>query len=265
METDSFFSHLLKRLPETLFALIGQPTSQAADYRFDSLEIKKKSYRLDGLFLPTKANLPLYFVEVQFQRNVRFYSNLFAKIFSYLDANDPKQNWVAVAIFTKRALEPEDQGPYRALLASEQVRRIYLDEMTVPASAAAALKILQLVTAAKNDVPELVAELAKLARRETDCEKSKAIVELVEELLVLKFTKISREEVHKMFKLSDIRKSRVWQEAQEEATIAAKREIVLRCVAKGKSLKEIAEFNDMPLAEVRRLAKPGGSKDVQTL
>jgi DNA-directed RNA polymerase specialized sigma24 family protein len=58
-----------------------------------------------------------------------------------------------------------------------------------------------------------------------------------------------------MFKLSDVRKSRVWQEAREEG----KREIVLPCVATGKSLKEIADFLEMPLAEVRRLAKQGAS------
>ena len=53
METDSFFYQLLKQLPETLFALLGQPLTRAADYRFDALEVKK-SYRLDGLFVPAK-------------------------------------------------------------------------------------------------------------------------------------------------------------------------------------------------------------------
>ena len=81
METDSFFWQLLKQLPETLFALLGLPTAEAAHYRFDSVEIKK-SYRLDGLFVPTGSDLPVYFVEVQFRRARRFYANLFAKVFS---------------------------------------------------------------------------------------------------------------------------------------------------------------------------------------
>jgi len=92
METDSFFWQLFKQLPETLFALLGLPVEGAAAYRFDSVEIKK-SYRLDGLFVPEKAHLPVYFVEVQFQRALRFYANLFAKVFSYLEANDPNQDW----------------------------------------------------------------------------------------------------------------------------------------------------------------------------
>ena len=81
METDSFFWQLLKQLPETLFALLGLPTAEAAHYRIDSDEIKK-SYRLDGLFVPTGSDLPVYFVEVQFRRARRFYANLFAKVFS---------------------------------------------------------------------------------------------------------------------------------------------------------------------------------------
>jgi Protein of unknown function (DUF2887) len=40
METDSFFYQLLKLLPETLFALLGQPLTRVADYRFDALEVK---------------------------------------------------------------------------------------------------------------------------------------------------------------------------------------------------------------------------------
>jgi hypothetical protein len=120
METDSFFWQLLKQLPETLFALLGLPAEAAAAYRFDSVEIKK-SYRLDGLFVPVKANLPVYFVEVQFRRARRFYANLLAKVFSYLDANDPNQDWQAVAFFGNRAAEPRPQPPYEDLLASPRV------------------------------------------------------------------------------------------------------------------------------------------------
>jgi len=94
METDSFFWQLLKQLPETLFALLGLPIERANAYRFDAVEIKK-SYRLDGLFIPPQANLPVLFAEVQFYHKRRFYPNLFAKVFSYLEANDPDQDWLA--------------------------------------------------------------------------------------------------------------------------------------------------------------------------
>jgi predicted transposase YdaD len=66
METDSFFCQLFKYRPETLFELLGEPSVRAKSYRFDSVELKK-SFRIDGLYLPRSLNLPLCFVEVQFQ------------------------------------------------------------------------------------------------------------------------------------------------------------------------------------------------------
>lgn len=160
METDSFFWQLLKQLPETLFALLGLPADAAAAYRFDSVEIEK-SYRLDGLFVPLQADLPVYFVEVQFRQARRFYANLFAKVFSYLEANDPNQDWLAVALFANRAAEPRPQPPYEDLLASPRVRRVYLEELSPAGAAAPGLTLLQLVTAPKNETPELVAQLVQ--------------------------------------------------------------------------------------------------------
>src|ERR1043166_9117673 len=101
MESDSFFYQLFQNLPQTLFELLGLPASRAKAYRFDSVELKK-SFRIDGLFVPKRRSLPLYFVEVQFQRRPNYYANLFAKVFTYLNENDPRQEWVAVAIFPSR-------------------------------------------------------------------------------------------------------------------------------------------------------------------
>ena len=82
-----------------------------------------------------------------------------------------------------------------------------------------------------------------------------------------------------MFKLHDIRKTKVWQEAYEEGRkdgieegrkeglqklreqgieegrMLERQRIVRLIHSKGYSLKEIAELLDLPLAEVRRLAK----------
>ena len=88
METDTFFYQLEKKLPGTVFELVGLPAELARAYRFDSVELKK-SLRLDGLFLPKTADLPLYFVEVQFRELASFYANLFAKVYCYLQENDP--------------------------------------------------------------------------------------------------------------------------------------------------------------------------------
>ncbi|MCI0682975.1 MAG: Rpn family recombination-promoting nuclease/putative transposase [Gemmataceae bacterium] len=171
-----------------------------------------------------------------------------------------------MAVFANRAAEPRLQPPYQDLLASPRVRRIYLDELTATDAAAPGLTLLQLVTAQKTETPGLVAELLQRARRQSDSERAQVIVELVEELLLRRFTQLNREEVRRMFQLHDLRKSRVWQEAHqqgiekgiekgmEKGMTQARQEFVHRLIAKGKPLKEIAELLELPLAQVRRLA-----------
>ena len=154
METDSFFCRLFKQLPQTLFELLELPVLQAKSYRFDAVEVKK-SFRIDGLFVPDRRALPLYFVEVQFQRVPTFYANLFAKVFSYLDENDPKQEWVAVAIFPSRREEPKHLGPDQNLLQSRRVKRLYLDELPASPNPPLGLGILQLLSASLKEAQEL--------------------------------------------------------------------------------------------------------------
>jgi predicted transposase/invertase (TIGR01784 family) len=273
METDSFFYQLLKKLPETLFALLGQPLTRAADYRFDALEVKK-SYRLDGLVVPVRADLPVYFVEVQFRRTKRFYPNLFAKVFSYLEANDPDQEWTAVAIFPNRAAEPKRQVPYEDLLASRRVRKIFLEELAIPGEAPPGLAILQLATSAENKTVELVSRLMRQARQEPDCERADVMLQMTEEVLIRRYRQLDREEIRRMFKLHDLRKTRVWQDAHQEGRekgieegieegiekgiekgrALEKRRTIKRLQASGHTLKEIAQLLEISLAEVRRLA-----------
>jgi predicted transposase/invertase (TIGR01784 family) len=280
METDSFFCQLLKQLPETLFELLGLPPESASAYRFDSVELKK-SLRIDGLFLAEQPGLPLYFVEVQFQRSPKFYANLFAKVFCFLEENDPSQDWTAVALFESRSTEPMQLGPYEALLNSGRVVRIYLDELTAPADPPFGLGLLQLVSAPEAEVKGLVRRLVHKAEKGiADSDLRGNVIELLESLLLRRFAQLNREEIRAMFQLHDLKESKVWQEAHQTGVVEGREEglvegremgkeegreegrgeerraIVQRCLAKGMTIKEIASLMDLPLKEVRRLAKP---------
>jgi predicted transposase YdaD len=82
-------------------------------------------------------------------------------------------------------------------------------------------------------------------------------VELIEELLVRRFPKLGREEIRIMFDLEDLRKTRVWQEAEEEGREAKAAELVHQRLAKRMAVKEIAALLDTSVQEVRRLSKNG--------
>ena len=79
-------------MPTAIFETLGLPQETADLYTFESVEIKALSFRIDGVFLPQNAEGPIYFVEVQFQKDVGFYARFFSVIFMYLDkaplAND---------------------------------------------------------------------------------------------------------------------------------------------------------------------------------
>ena len=264
METDSFFCQLLKQLPQTLFELLGLPAKQARGYRFDSVEVKK-SFRIDGLFVPKRASMPLYFVEVQFRTLATFYANLFAKVFCYLQENDPAQEWIAVAVFRSRGVEPEERTPYEDLLQSHRVRRIYLDELALPADPPLGLRNFATRDVARSKRPRSSSHglYTKQSTKIADAEMGAKVLQLVEELLMRRFPNLDREEIRAMFDLEDLRKTRVWQEAHEEGheegveegQLLAKQEMVHKLMAKGKTAKEIAELLEMSPQEVRRLAK----------
>src|SRR5262249_5481481 len=138
---------------------------RADSYRFDSVELKK-AFRIDGLYLPKKSRLPLYFVEVQFQRIQTFYANLFAKVFCYLEENDPTHEWVAVAIFPTRKMEPKHLGPYEDLLNSQRVKRIYLEDYRNSENPPVGLGLLQLLSSSVSQAEKLVPQIVQKAKVE---------------------------------------------------------------------------------------------------
>lgn len=98
VKTDTIFYRLFQEFPSIFFELIGQTGLPADTYKFTSIELKQLAFRLDGLFLPptNQPNLPIYFVEVQFQKDDGFYYRLFAEIFLYIYQYKPVSNWRAV-------------------------------------------------------------------------------------------------------------------------------------------------------------------------
>jgi predicted transposase/invertase (TIGR01784 family) len=206
--------------------------------------------------LPQTTKLPLYVVEVQFQRVETFYANLFAKVFCYLEENDPTQEWVAVAIFPSRKQEPKHLKPYEDLLQSHSVRRIFLNELPAHTNSPLGLELLQLMRASFGQAKKLAPHLLQRAKVElADSVLVRKVVELMEGLLMRRFTELTREEIRMKFQLHDIRESRVWKEAVEEGISLHKKEMVKKCLAKGMSVKQIANLMELPLDEVKQLAE----------
>ncbi|MGQ9867192.1 MAG: DUF2887 domain-containing protein [Pseudanabaenaceae cyanobacterium] len=84
MKTDSIFYRLLQEYPAAFFEVLGQPGETAQHYPFTSVAVKQTAFRLDGVFESQSADLPVYFIEVQFQEDRRFFNRTIPEIVLYL-------------------------------------------------------------------------------------------------------------------------------------------------------------------------------------
>jgi predicted transposase/invertase (TIGR01784 family) len=219
MRTDTIFYQLFLKFHGLLFELLGQPVENADRYQFTSVEVKEKAFRFDGIFMPTTSDRPIYFVEVQFQDKPDFYWEFITEINIYLNQYKPVQDWQAVAIFANRNIEVKVLTTYQQeLVDNSRIVRIYLDELRSQDSIA--IGLIQLITSKDEEAPQLVKRLLAKARIDlTDLAFQESIIELLESVLLSKFPKLSRKEIETMFALSDLRQTRVYQEAMEEGEV----------------------------------------------
>lgn len=273
MKTDTIFYQLFQNFPSIFFELIGQPTTATSNYQFTSLEVKQRAFRFDGLFLPIAESpeLPIYFVEVQFQKKPKFYARLFAEIFLYFYQYDHDNEWVAIVIYRRRSIETPAPRQYRELM-QHRVRRIYLDELGEAAEQYIGIGIVQLVVESKKKTSEVARSLINKARQElADVVIQQQIIELIETVVLYKFPNLSREELEAMLGLSELKQTRVYQEAREEGRLEgfeegieqgiergqlqAKLEMIPRLQQRGLSVGEIAELLELNVETIRQASQ----------
>ncbi|MBO1068403.1 MAG: Rpn family recombination-promoting nuclease/putative transposase [Dolichospermum sp. DEX189] len=215
MHTDTIFYQIFLTFHTLLFEILGEPTENATDYKFTSVEVKEKAFRFDGIFMADSVEKPIYFVEVQFQPKPDFYWELIAEINIYLNQFKPVQDWQAVALFAKRSLDVGELTAYQQeLVNSGRIKRIYLDELP-PGSIG--MGLIELIVSQEAQAPELVKTLMARTKTEVENDREKqGIIELLETVLLSKFSQLSRQEIEAMFLVSDIKQTRVYQEAKQE-------------------------------------------------
>lgn len=264
MITDPIFYRLFETSPETFFLLLGMGAdtaiAMAARYQYQALEFKETSHRADGVFAPREADLPVYFLEVQFYPLASVYADVLAKTYTYLKQHDPKQPYCAVVLFGSRDLEPAGLASYQPLLEAGLLRRIFLDEIPTTANAPLGLAILSLIPQADEQAGTAARNLVARAKSEIEDESLRAdLVQLIETVIIYKLPRMNREEIQAMLKVHDIRESLVYQEALQEGIEKERqrtRQLQLDAVAKlAARHMTAAEIADVLGLEVELVAK----------
>jgi predicted transposase/invertase (TIGR01784 family) len=252
MRRDSIFYALFQRSPSLLFELLESAPSSATQYRFESVAVKEPKFEIDGVFLPPDSDPPgiVFFVEVQMQKDEKLYERLFGESFLYFYRNRATySDWQAVVIYPSRSLEQSDSHPYRALLNSDQVHRVYLDELgdmeTLPLGVAAMV----LTIAKESEAPEQARMLIGRANQEVSALPDRqGIIEMISTVIVYKFTNLSRQEIEAMLG-TKLEETRVYQEAREEERQA----IAMNMLRDNLPLEQISRLTGLTIAQLQQL------------
>lgn len=164
---------------------------------------------------PDAPDQTIWFIEVQFQKDPHFYHRFFAEIALFLDQHPHTVDWQAVVLFPHRNIEPGQTHLHRAQLNSNQVHRIYLNELE--SRDTLGISLIQLILAdATNAVSQAQALMARSRSQGQQDSKITAIIRLIETIMIYKFPQLSREEIERMFGLSELKQTKVYQEALQE-------------------------------------------------
>lgn len=262
MKRDSIYYQIFKRFPGLLFELVDDPPKVAQNYRFESVEVKETAFRIDGIFLPPEGTTPriVFFAEVQFQRDEALYYRFFTETQMYLNRNRFQyDDWFCVVIFPSRSLEPSDKKTHRMFLNSDQVQRIYLDELGDPSQLPIGINLMQLTIASDETMAEQAKQLIERVELEqTGTLAKNEIIDIVTTIAVYKFSQLSREEVEAMLGLT-LEQTRVYQEAKAEGREEQKAEMLKLTVPlllkTGMSVEQIAQQLKVDVEAVRLAAQ----------
>jgi predicted transposase/invertase (TIGR01784 family) len=219
LKTDSIFYKIFQTAPGLFLELIGLSKQLGQSYEFRSVELKQTAFRIDGVFLPRHDadEQTVWFVEVQFQKDVEFYYRFFAELFLFLRQNPQTVDWRAVVIFPDRSAEPEQIHLFRTLLDGFQVQRVYPNDFEASSGDSLGIGLMQLILAESDRAFELAKRLMPISSVDAQSNvENRGIIDLIETIMVYKFPQLSREAIERMFGLSELKQTRVYQEALQE-------------------------------------------------
>ncbi|AFW95347.1 hypothetical protein ANA_C12630 [Anabaena sp. 90] len=214
MKTDKLFYRIFLNQPDLIAELIpGIPSD--CEFEYSAPVLKEKETRLDGLLTPISNNsdVPLIFLEAQMQRDPKFYSRYFQGIFSYIDQYEISRNWCGLLILLNKRLELGSELPHRNLLNS-QVERLYLEDLLHQDNLSPNLALLRLIVTPKDQAGLAARKILNSVSTEAEFQLK---LDLVESILVNKFTQLTLKEIQKMLNLkeADITQTRFYQEVLE--------------------------------------------------
>jgi predicted transposase/invertase (TIGR01784 family) len=213
------------------------------------------------VFLPPETGTPgtVFFAEVQMQKDEQLYERLFGESLLYFfRSRQYYADWQAVVIYPSRSTEQTEMHPYRALLGSDQVHRVFLNELGPIDDLPLGVASMVLTIAKDSEAAEQARMLIGRATQEmTSLPLRKGIIDMISTIISYKFTSLSRREIDAMLgtKFQD---TRVYREGREEGREEERFEMALKMLQKNMPLEMIVELTDLTVAQLQQLQAQAG-------
>jgi len=220
MKSDKLFHEYFRLVPHAFFDLLQ--ISPGCDYEFVSPVLKETERRLDGLLLPTKPGYPIYFAEMQGYYDLSIYWRALQQVslFFVPQPHLGHGSWQVVILFLNKAHDPgpETLGPLYPGSQSWLTRAVLFDLLEAVEEPAPVLHVLRPLVAAESTIrSEAAGWLAELRQTETiNVAHRERLGELLVQLVIQRFRKMSRQEIEKMLNLTPLEETRAVREWIEQ-------------------------------------------------
>ncbi len=234
VQTDPLFYRLFQERPETAFDLRGIPAPVECRYAMHAEELKQTAQRIDGVLRPdcTDENAPLVFTEAQFYADNDFYRRWLSSIFLYLHRHQIERPWWGIVVYPDRATETASTVPFSGLFASGLLHRVYLDDL-IDAEDVLSLgvQLARLIVLERVRAASEARQLLQVAHNRPPLERAR-LLDLIETVILYKFTELTREEIAAMLHLpeTDMKRTRFYQQAFGEGRQEGRHDEVLGLV-----------------------------------
>ena len=209
MKTDRWYYRVFQSAPDLIRALLPGSATAAANanalgldpdapgdqlYRFDALEIKELSHRLDGVLWPRETTgcaetgspeFPVVLLEVQMHPDPGFHHRLAAQTYRFLQQHPQVEHWAVLVITPHNRLK---LGPTQALqvFLDQQVVWLSLEELSCRPQLDPLLNLLTLPVRPES---ELAASSQQILARRPDLDT------VVLPMLVQRFPQLTEEQI----------------------------------------------------------------------
>ncbi len=154
-----------------------------------------------------------------------------------------------MVIYPRRSVEREEPLQFAEILSLDRVSRIYLDELEQEAEDSLGIGVVKLVVAKQKvaiDRAKILINRAEEQLRDDPVKRN--LIDLIETIIVYKLPEKSRKEIERMLNLSELKNTKVYQEALEEGRQEGRQEALEEGRLRGK-LEAISKMQQLGITQ----------------